>query len=207
MILYEHFGYYFQSAFYYLIYIYITMARKKAITTLLPAETLEPRVYELGFLMSPAVREEDLDTRVDEIKTIITDASGTIIDEARPEFIDIAYEMVKVIENKNVRFRQGYFGWIKFTLTPDQLKSVTALFDANLLIIRSLITKTVTENTIISKKPLAKILKATDREEAIEDGVVDTDEDIDLGIAANELPTPINEDVEVETLEAEESLS
>jgi ribosomal protein S6 len=157
--------------------------------------------------MSPAVREEDLDTRVDEIKTIITDASGTIIDEARPEFIDIAYEMVKVIENKNVRFRQGYFGWIKFTLTPDQLKSVTALFDANLLIIRSLITKTVTENTIISKKPLSKILKATDREEAVEDGVVDTDEDIDLGIAANELPTPINEDVEVETLEAEESLS
>jgi hypothetical protein len=37
------------------------MARKKAVTQA-STETLEPRVYELGFLLSPAVREEDLDS-------------------------------------------------------------------------------------------------------------------------------------------------
>jgi ribosomal protein S6 len=182
------------------------MARKKAVTTLTSSEALEPRVYELGYLLSPAVREEDLDTRVDDIKKIITDANGSVIDEARPEFIDIAYEMVKVIENKNVRFRQGYFGWIKFTLTPDQLKSVTELFEKNQLIIRMLVTKTVSENTLMSKKPISKILKATEREEILDEEILDDALDIDLGIAANELPTPVNNDIEVEPLE-EESLS
>lgn len=185
------------------------MARKKAVTQA-STETLEPRVYELGFLLSPVIREEDLDARVDELKGIITNAAGTIIADARPEFIDIAYEMVKVIDNKNVRFRQGYFGWIKFTLTPDQLKPVTELLEKNQLVIRMLITKTVTENTIISKKPLSKILKATEREEIIEEELLDDSEDIDLGIAANELPTPINESndevVAVESLEDENTI-
>lgn len=182
------------------------MARKKAVTTLTSSEALDPRVYELGFLLSPAVREEDLDTRVDELKNIITDANGSVIDGSRPEFIDLAYEMIKVIENKNIRFRQGYFGWIKFNLTPDQLKTVTELFEKNQFIIRMLVTKTVFENTVISKKPLSKILKATEREEVSEEELLDDAEEVDLGIAANELPTPVNEDAEVETLE-EESLS
>lgn len=181
------------------------MARKKAVTTP-SSETLEPRVYEIGFLLSPAVREEDLDARVSELKDIITEKSGTIIAEGRPEFIDIAYEMIKVIENKNIRFRQGYFGWLKFNLTPDLLKVVTELFEKNQFIIRFLITKTVSENTVISKKPLSKILKATEREEILEDDILDDGDEIDLGIAANELPTPINESAEedlVDSLEIE----
>lgn len=170
------------------------MARKKAVTQA-STEALEPRVYELGFLLSPAVREEDLDARVDEIKSLITDASGTIISDARPEFIDLAYEMSKIIDNKRVRFNQGYFGWIKFNLTPDQVKGIQDAIDKNLLIIRSLFTITVAENTMVSKKPLSKVLKSSARpeiagEEILED--VDGDE-IDPGIAAIELQTPVNE--------------
>jgi ribosomal protein S6 len=177
------------------------MARKKAVTQA-STEALEPRVYELGFLLSPAVREEDLDSRVDEIKAIITDAAGSIIADARPEFIDIAYEMIRVIDNKNIRFNQGYFGWLKFILTPDQLKSVTELIEKNTLIIRMLITKTVTENTVISKKPLSKILKSNVREVVAEGEIVqeiesDIDGDeIDPGMAAIQLQTPTNDEID-----------
>jgi ribosomal protein S6 len=175
------------------------MARKKAVITT-SSETLEPRVYELGFLLSPAVREEDLDARVDEIKESITGAAGEIITLGRPEFIDLMYEMTKVIDNKNVQFRQGYFGWIKFTLVPDQLAAVTALLEKNPLIIRMLMVKTVAENTVISKKPLSKILKSSAREEIVEGEIVpaveldETEEDIDPGMAAIELQTPVNDD-------------
>jgi ribosomal protein S6 len=174
------------------------MARKKAVTQA-STETLEPRVYELGFLLSPAVREEDLDSRVDEIKSIITSAGGTFIAEGNPEFIDIAYEMVKTIDNKRVRFNQGYFGWLKFNLTPDQTKTVLNAVEKHLLVIRALLTLTVAENTIISKKPLSKILKSntrsesTDESELIDDEVLDSEE-VDPGIAAVELQTPINDD-------------
>lgn len=172
------------------------MARKKAVTQA-STETLEPRVYELGFLLSPAVREEDLDSRVNEIKDIITNAGGTFIAEGNPEFIDIAYEMAKIIDNKRVRFNQGYFGWLKFNLTPDQAKSVLTSVEKHLLIIRALLTATVAENTVISKKPLSKILKSTAREEIAEEEIADIEvDDIDPGIAAVELQTPINEDSE-----------
>lgn len=180
------------------------MARKKAVTQA-STETLEPRVYELGFLLSPAVREEDLDTNVDQIKSVITDLSGTIMTDARPEFIDLAYEMSRIINNKRVRFNQGYFGWIKFSITPDQIKAINEVLEKNMLIIRNIIVATVAENTVISKKPLSKILKSSAREELIDEELladVDTEE-VDPGIAAIELQTPINdegEDVAVESL-------
>ena len=170
------------------------MARKKAVTQA-STETLEPRVYELGFLLSPAVREEDLDTRTDEIKDVVTNASGEIISDARAEFIDLAYEMSKIIDNKRVRFNQGYFGWIKFTATPDQIKSIQETMDKNTLIIRCLLTSTVAENTVISKKPLSKILKSSARPEITEGELIDDVEieEIDPGIAAVELQTPVND--------------
>ncbi len=168
------------------------MARKKA-TPSLDREMLEPRVYEIGFLLSPAIREEELDARTDEIKDTITKLDGTIVSQGRPEFIDLAYEMSRVINNKRVRFNQGYFGWIKFNLTPDVLKSIQEAIEKNPLVIRSLITTTVAENTVISKKPLSKILRSSAREEITEDEVVDDVEDIDPGIAAVELQTPTNE--------------
>lgn len=172
------------------------MARKKAVTQA-STETLEPRVYELGFLLSPVIREEDLDTRTDEIKEIITKTGATIISDGAPEFIDIAYEMVKVIDNKRVRFTQGYFGWIKFTVSPDQVKGILQSIESHALVIRALLVATVAENTVISKKPLSKILKATAREEIAEEEIIDGDtEDIDPGIAAVELQTPVNDEIE-----------
>lgn len=169
------------------------MARKKAVTQA-STETLEPRVYELGFLLSPAVREEDLDARVNEIKDIITNAGGTFISEGAPEFIDLAYEMSKTIENKHIRFNQGYFDWVKFTVLPNQIAQVLAAVEKHILVIRALIISTIAENTIISKKPLSKILKPTDREEIIEEDLLEGDDEIDLGIAAVELQTPVNDE-------------
>ncbi len=135
------------------------MAKKALITS---AETLEPkdaRVYEIGFLMSPAVRDEDLAARTDELKASLTALGATFIAEGTPEFIDIAYEMSKIIENKRVRFNQGYFGWVKIELDPGRIEELKELMDKNLLIIRYLLILAPRENTILGKKPLGKILK------------------------------------------------
>ncbi len=179
------------------------MARKKAVTST-SREILEPRVYEIGFLLSPAIRDEDLAARENEIKDIITSAGGTIITNGAPEFIDLAYEMSRVIDNKRVRFTQGYFGWIKFTLEPSELLAVKDAIEKKAFLIRSLITATVMENTVISKKPLSKILKSNSRESIAEEIITDADlEDIDPGMAAVELQTPVNEvneDIMVEEL-------
>jgi hypothetical protein len=74
--------------------------------------------------------------------------------------------MSRIIDNKRVRFNQGYFGWIKFDIEPAKLEVVKEFFDTNTLIIRSLIISTVRENTIVSKKSLGKILKGERQDDA-----------------------------------------
>lgn len=136
------------------------MAKKAPITS---AETLESmkdnKVYEIGFLMSPAVRDEDLATRFDEFKASLTNLGAMFISEGTPEFIDLAYEMSKVIDNKRVRFNQGYFGWVKIEINPSQMVTLKELLDKNILLIRYLLIIAPRENTILGKKPLGKILK------------------------------------------------
>ena len=157
------------------------MARKKVVKEVV-LETLDPRCYEVGYLLSPAVRDENLTSALAKIQDTITAAGGTIIAEGEPEFIDLAYEMTRVIENKNIRFTQAYFGWIKFTLEPKQIVEINAVLETNIDIIRFLVLKTVEENTIIAKNPLSKILKKRKEEvTAVEEEVAD-DEDILAGV-------------------------
>jgi ribosomal protein S6 len=133
------------------------MAKKTTKTS--SVETLEPRVYEVGYLLSPAIRDEDLAAKTDELKETLTKLGGSVISEGAPEFIDLAYEMVRVIDNKNVRFNQAYFGWIKLEIEPSAVTAIKEVFDANIFIIRYLLTKTIRENTVVGKKSLGKILK------------------------------------------------
>lgn len=133
------------------------MAKKTTKTS--SQETLEPRVYEVGYLLSPAIRDEDLAAKTDELKETLTKLGATVISEGNPEFIDLAYEMVRVIDNKNVRFNQGYFGWIKFEIDPAAIALVKEALEKNIFIIRFLLIKTIRENTMVGKKSLGKILK------------------------------------------------
>lgn len=151
------------------------MARKAKTTS---AETLEPKdnkVYEIGFLMSPAVRDEDLTARFDELKESLTATGATLISEGNPEFIDIAYEMSKVIENKRVRFNQGYFGWVKIEANPATIATIKEILDKNILLIRYLFILAPRENTILGKKPLGKILKGKTERSPVAEGEVEAD--------------------------------
>src|SRR5690606_25614016 len=70
---------------------------------------------------------------------------------------------------------QAYFGWIKFDITPDVIVALTEEIEALETIIRSLMIKTVRENTLTSDQPF-KLARSnnSDEEETDED---DSDED------------------------------
>ncbi len=144
------------------------MAKKATIIS--TPETLEPRIYEIGYLLSPAIRDEDLEARTNELKDSLINLGASIISEGNPEFIDLAYEMSKVINNKRVRFNQGYFGWVKLEIDPAKMAEMKEVIEKNPLVIRYLLILAVRENTIIGKKPLGRILKGERQESSIEGG-------------------------------------
>lgn len=148
------------------------MAKKT--TKISEVELLEPRIYEIGYLLSPAIRDEDLSTRENELKESLTKLGAIVISEGAPEFIDLAYEMSRVIENKRVRFTQGYFGWFKIEIDPAKMAEAKEILDKNTLLIRYLLIGASAENTVVGKKSLGKILKGSrknDDTEVSEDAV------------------------------------
>ncbi len=155
---------------------------------------LEPRVYEVSYLLVPSLREEDLDSQVTAVNQLIEQLGGSHIAGDQPQLIDLAYDMVKVIDNKNYKFSQGYFGWTKFELAPSALAELKAAIEKNPNIIRFLLIATVRDNTIFSKKLSYKSTRRIADEVEGEEAPVEVEES-----------TPSVVDLELET--GEESSS
>ncbi len=113
----------------------------------------EGRVYELGYLMVPSIEEKDLAAEVGNLKSQIDATGATTISEEYPKPITLAYEMTKVISNKNTYFTNGYFGWMKFECDPAQAVKLGEELKRHEKLIRFLLIKTVRENTMASKRP------------------------------------------------------
>lgn len=116
----------------------------------------DPRVYEIGYLLVPQIKEEDLDAEIDAVRKLITDQGGLPIGEGRAELMDLQYPMKKVINNAQMTFTKGYFGWIKFDVSPEKTSAIKQGLDASDKIIRHLFVSTVRENTLIGGKLAGK---------------------------------------------------
>ncbi len=112
--------------------------------------SVDSKVYEVGYLLLPSISEEQLPDHVSEIKKLIDAGEGVLISEENPKFRHLAYEMTKLIGTRNEKFTSAYFGWIKFEMTGENLLTLKAKLDAYQEVLRYLVIKTVRENTFMS---------------------------------------------------------
>ena len=126
---------------------------KKKVTEDLTTSDIEPRIYEVSYWLVPTISESELSGHHVRLQKRITDAKGSIISEEAPYMRETAYELVKVINNINKRFNEGYFGWMKFETLPTEAVTVQDAFEADNTVIRSLMVKTVRDNTTYTKRP------------------------------------------------------
>jgi hypothetical protein len=108
---------------------------------------------------------------------------------------ELAYEMIRVVNNVNVRFNEGYFGWIKFELSGDKVKELEKGLKLDEEIVRYLVVTTVRENTVYTKR--APVIKA----ETLVDNEDDTlpEVNIDTTADADVVETPVEVTPEVAT--------
>jgi len=142
-------------------------------------------VYEIGYLILPTVSDEKLAPEVTKLKELLDSIEATVISDEYPVLISLEYEMVKRIETKNNRFNQGYFGWIKFEASPEEIVKLKKKLDLSKVILRYIILTTVKENTIASKRPLsANVVTRSSRapKVVIEDNVPMNKEKVDKEI-------------------------
>lgn len=115
-------------------------------------ESTNKKIYELAYNVMPNLSEEELVKVVEGIKGNLAKLGGDIIADQYPQSINLAYEMIKEIENKNRKFGSAFFGWVKFELEASKLDEFKTLIEKNINILRFLLIKTVRESTLATIK-------------------------------------------------------
>jgi len=110
-------------------------------------EVDELRVYELGYLILPTVTEENLASEVEALKALVAKHKGTPVSEETPKNTELAYTMRKREGGKFKNYDSAYFGWMKFEMDPEQVVALEEAVRGLPLVLRSIVFKTVKENT------------------------------------------------------------
>lgn len=115
-------------------------------------DTINKKIYEVGYHAMPNLSEEELAKVVEGIKGALAKMNAEIIAEQYPSAITLAYDIVKEIENKNRKFGTAFFGWIKFEIVGDLFSEFNAFMEKNPNILRFMIIRTVRESTLATPK-------------------------------------------------------
>jgi ribosomal protein S6 len=153
----------------------------------------ERNSYEFAFHVLPTVAEGEVASVFDEIKAHITKV-GEVFDEETPERTDLVYPIVKSLEGKNRKFNSAYFGWVRFKTDADKIDEMMEELNGMPVILRNLLIKltAIEEQNPFKYHEYRKTLK-----------IVATVEEADI---IEEVPTEVEEDVEVSAEALDESL-
>lgn len=148
--------------------------------------TVDSRVYEISFIFDNKLDEETALEKSNAIKQSIATLGGSFISEEAPYMRELAYEMTRVVNNINVRFSEGYFGWIKFEMEGEKVKEFEKNLKLDDQIVRYLVVKTVRENTVFTKRaPVIKVESLVNNET---DDIINIDTTADADIIADVAP-------------------
>ena len=157
---------------------------------------VDSRVYEISFIFDNKLDEETALKKGDALKQSIATLGGSFISEETPYLRELAYEMIRVQKNINVRFNTGYFGWIKFEIDADKIEELEKGLKLDEEVVRFLTVKTVRENTVYTKR--APVIKS----ETLEDL---TDEEVNEGEVEGNIDESLLPEVAEEILPEEAS--
>ena len=157
------------------------------------SEELGLRIYEVGYHVIPTVKEEDIESVVASIRTVIEKAGGSFIAEGAPALMKLSYAMTAREGDKNVDYDRGYFGWIKFESSVGASETLNETLKADRNILRHIIFRTVREETRARMKiPTLREVRRTDAIKPAPHHVEDTSipvSEVDLDKAIETLTT------------------
>jgi ribosomal protein S6 len=164
----------------------------------------EKEVYEISYIFDNRLDESKAAEKAEALKQNIASLEGSFISEETPYMRELSYEMIRVVNNVNIRFKEGYFGWVKFELTPAKILELNKKLKLDEEIVRFLVIKTEKGNDVFTKDiPVMKsdptIAAPFIKEEAVDDidaNIDTTVEDISEELIAPEIKAGLEAEVE-----------
>lgn len=100
----------------------------------------ETTLYEVGYLLSPLIPEEEILAKADEIVRVAIEGAGaTVTNTTNPKRLPLAYQIGKSINHKRTNYREAYFGAIRFESLTESVAKIKASLDQNELALRFII--------------------------------------------------------------------
>ncbi len=134
----------------------------------------EKEVYEISFIFDNRLEEEKAKEKLETLKKYIASLNGSFISEETPYMRELSYEMIRIVNNVNVRFSEGYFGWVKFELSPSNIEEINKKLKLDEEIVRFLVIKTIKGNDVFTKDisvmKADSIITLTTKEEIVDNG-------------------------------------
>src|SRR3989344_561437 len=131
-------------------------------------EAAVSRIYEVGYMVAPTVKEEELEKVVSAIRGEIEKQGGNFIAEGAPSSLTLAYDIAarRSAEADNARktfHDKAYFGWIKFEAATTAAQALESALKQKPEILRSIVFQTVREDTRAKMKaPTLREVRRTD---------------------------------------------
>lgn len=147
---------------------------------------VDSRVYEVSFIFDNKLDESAALEKANVLKQSIAALGGSFISEEAPYMRELAYEMTRVVNNVNVRWNEGFFGWIKFELDGEKVKEFEKALKLDEQVIRYIVVKTVRDNTVYTKR--APVIKAETLVNNEDDVNIDTTREAVVESAADIAP-------------------
>ncbi len=119
------------------------------------------KTYEVGFLIVPSVAEESLGAEVGRIRDAVERFGGAIVGEGYPSLRALHYEIAHRRQGSKQMHNQAYFGYVKFTLEPEQALAVKTDIEKIETVLRFLFIIAGKENPIMAKRPPRSVHVAT----------------------------------------------
>lgn len=121
------------------------------------------RIYEVGYQITPAAKEEDLEKIVGVVRDEIQKAGGSFIAESAPALMKLSYPLLAREGDKSVEYDRGYFGWIKFEAPIEAARTLEAMLKRDASFMRFVVFRTVRQDTRAKfKAPTLREVKRTD---------------------------------------------
>jgi ribosomal protein S6 len=120
-------------------------------------EEINARVYEISYILVPTMSDAEALEKINSLKSSIAALEGSFISEESPYMRDLSYEMLRVIKNVNNRFDTGYFGWIKYEVSAENISKIDKNLRLDESIIRYLIVKADRDVNIMTRKEFVPV--------------------------------------------------
>lgn len=109
-------------------------------------------VYEVGFHVVPDVEESKVGSVVEMVRTELAKGKAEIITESFPRKITLAYTVERATTGKREKYKDAYFGFIKFATEREYIPALETLLRDSKEILRYLLVETVREELVAAPR-------------------------------------------------------